>query len=215
MRSESYKDKKFTVFFILQLTSALIITEIINRITAGSHNTGMLFLFSLGFYVVIYLMPIYIYLRFYNKVNVFSYLKLNSNVRSGIFKGIAIGAFIFIVLLIKNRFIINRQFQFPSDLFVITGRILVGPLEEIPFRGFYLQKIKEYTSFWKANLVTSLIFTLIHVPNFIPVSTVNIFPLFIIMVVSMWMGYIFYETKSLWCAAIVHSIYDLSIWIIL
>jgi hypothetical protein len=41
---------------------------------------------------------------------------------------------------------------------VLGTSFLVGFIEEIPYRGFMLQKFTARTGFWPANLITSLLF---------------------------------------------------------
>jgi len=45
--------------------------------------------------------------------------------------------------------------------------LLIGIIEEIPYRGFMLQKLAERLGFWRANLITSLLFLAIHLPGWI------------------------------------------------
>ncbi|WP_212903322.1 CPBP family intramembrane glutamic endopeptidase [Clostridium polyendosporum] len=173
-------------------------------------NGFVVFFSALCFYIFIFIIPVMLYLKILDKVNPFTYLKLNHNILSGIFKGIFIGVLIFIFVLLKNKFQIYRYAYVKQDIFYILGRVIVGPLEEIPFRGFYMQKFSKYMSFWKSNILSSMLFSIMHV-----LGQVNFESLILIFIIGLWMGYIFKETQSLWCVSIIHSIYDLSIWIIL
>jgi membrane protease YdiL (CAAX protease family) len=48
---------------------------------------------------------------------------------------------------------------------VLSTSILIGLFEEIPFRGFILQKLQEKFPFWISNLLSSLLFLIIHLPG--------------------------------------------------
>jgi membrane protease YdiL (CAAX protease family) len=122
---------------------------------------------------------------------------------------------IFTFFLLRNKFRISSDIDFRKDIFLILGKILVGPLEEIPFRGFYMQKFKETMSFSKANILSSALFAFMHITVYSLSGISLVYSLAYVMVIGLWMGYIFEKTKSLWCVSIVHSIYDISIWLLL
>ncbi|WP_248484459.1 CPBP family intramembrane glutamic endopeptidase [Tepidibacter aestuarii] len=92
----------------------------------------------------------------------------------------------------------------------LGGIILVGFTEEIVFRGFLFQKLMEFTSFWKANLITSLLFLIIHFPKWYAhglFESVGIIGRIIfIFMFSIIQGKIFNKTNSLWTCIIVHSL---------
>ena len=92
--------------------------------------------------------------------------------------------------------------------------MLVGVLEEIPMRGFYLQKFESRMGFLKANILSSLLFTSLHVFDLIQDEANLVFSLALLFIVSLWLGYIFKKTKSLWTVIIVHSIYNLAVYIL-
>lgn len=199
-----------TIFSVLQILVALLTIKLSKWYFIGIDNKFLAFLADLSFYICIFIAPVVLYLKFIDRVNPFTYLKLDHNVRSGIFKGIFIGVVVFTFILIKNRFEVYRHVYVKQDIFYILGKIAVGPLEEIPFRGFYMQKFSKYMTFWKSNILSSVLFCIMHV-----LEQVELGSLALIFIIGLWMGYIFRETQSLWCISIIHSIYDLSIWIIL
>lgn len=199
-----------TIFSVLQILVALLIIKLSKCYSIGIGNKFFAFLVNLSFYICIFVVPVILYLKFIDRVNPFTYLKLDHNVRSGVFKGILIGAFVFTFILIKNRFEVYRHVYIKQDIFYILGKIVVGPLEEIPFRGFYMQKFSKYMSFWKSNILSSMLFCIMHV-----IGQVRVGSVILIFMIGLWMGYILKKTQSLWCISIIHSIYDLSIWIIL
>lgn len=163
-------------------------------------------------YLILFIIPIFFYLKFKNKVNPLIYLKLLGNSKQGILIGIIISSIFIILLFYKNgnnTFILNKL---DIGTLWISG-LLVGFFEEIPFRGFLLQKLSDNMKFWKANILTTLIFALFHIPtwliNFngdIIQSAVNI------SIVSLALGYLFKEYNSLWIPIICHSVFNLCIW---
>ena len=208
-------DKNILILFIsiqTLITQAFMI--IMKSYSLGTGKDFISFLTSLCLYIFLFIGPTVFYLKYIDKVNPLNYLKLDSNVLSGIIKAILISGFIVLFFLLKNKTYSLRHISFRADIFLILGKMLVGPLEEIPFRGFYLQKFKESMGFLMANLISSALFASMHIIVMLGSTTNLIYSFVYIMIIGLWMGYIFEKTKSLWCVSIIHSIYDLAIWLL-
>lgn len=213
LRREIVDKVGLPTLFVVQFIISQIVIFSVKDNTLGTDREIIGFIFTLSFYILIFHLPVLIYLTAVDKVNPFIYLKLNNKVLSGIIKGIFIGCFIFLVFLLKSKSHAIRQVSLPQDIFILLGKVLVGPLEEIPFRGFYLQKVEKYMSFSKANVLSTVLFALMHI-NVLSGSIVNLlYSLVYISVIGLWMGYIFKKTQSIWSSAIVHSLYDISVWL--
>lgn len=94
--------------------------------------------------------------------------------------------------------------------FIITV-LTVGFFEESIFRGWFLNAIACFTSERKANLISSLLFVLIHYPSWIfhgqdvcVIISLSI-PMFGL---SLLFGWSFRKSKSIWVPAIFHSFWD-------
>jgi uncharacterized protein len=201
-------------FTFLQLLGGIIAIQVMGRYNLGVGNDMLSLMINLLFYSVIFIIPILLYLKFYNKTDALEFLKLNRNKVRSIYKAIIIGSFIFVFLFLKNRFHISSKLNFSEDIFLILGTTLVGFFEEIPFRGFYLQKFRQYMGFWRANILSASFFTIMHIPGKYYMGLGNINSILVILLIGLWMGYIFRETESLWSVAIIHSIYNLSLYLV-
>jgi len=88
--------------------------------------------------------------------------------------------------------------------------VAFSPLfEEILFRGLILNQLREATSFWKANLITSVLFVLIHWPYWIwhnGFSTSTAVTSASLFIVSLFFGYLVKVTNSIWPSTIAHII---------
>lgn len=207
--------KKIAVFIIAQLFIAQVLTWLTKYYSIGTSSSALSFFTNFCLYTVVLMLPVLIYLRVVDKANVLSYLKLNKRIFRGITQGILIGSLIFLVFLLKSKNHTIKHINLKTDIFIILGRIMVGPLEEIPYRGFYMQKFKDTMSFPMANVLSSVLFAFMHM-NLISVSITNsVFSVLYIMVIGLWMGYIFEKSQSLWCVSIVHSLYDIAVWLLL
>lgn len=97
---------------------------------------------------------------------VLTYLKLNSDKRAAMLWGVLSVSFIAgYNILMHALFYANIEFS-PWLTFTqwLNTVFIAGVVEEILFRGYFLQKIKERFSFWKSNLLVSLLFVSIHFP---------------------------------------------------
>jgi hypothetical protein len=147
-------------------------------------------------------------------VNILEFLKLKKNVKKGFIKGVTI-SILFVIALVIKRIILGlgwTNIDFNIGILWISG-LTVGILEEIPFRGFMLQKLMKRMNFIKANLTTTILFAIVHVPIW-AFSGVNILDsLKSLLIIGFILGYLFKESDSLWVPIICHSVFDLSIWI--
>lgn len=154
---------------------------------------------------VIWIVPVYVILKL-QKLNPISFLKLNSNMVKGISFGLLLGIAFLVINIVKTK---NFNIHITYSDFINTF-LVVGIIEEIAFRGYIMQKLKLYMGFIGANIITSLMFAIIHIP--ISINNHNIDPLYFVQVgiLSLIFGYFFEETDSLICPIVMHSLWDLS-----
>lgn len=176
-------------------------------------NQKELFGAGLLIYILIFVLPAIIYLKLNDKVNPLEFLKLNKNVKKGVLTGLLLSVLFLLTLIIKKSVLGQwTTINFNIGILWISG-LTVGIFEEIPFRGFILQKFMRHMSFVTSNLVTSVLFTSIHIPIWV-LSGNNIFDsIKHLLFISLILGYLFKESDSLWVPIICHSVFNLSIWI--
>lgn len=165
------------------------------------------------FKLLIWTLPVFMFLK-YEKVDALSYLKLKSNGKKCI-KWATLISLAFIGYQIIGCLVVSQEVKFNPFFDVdkwIKGVILVGFIEEILFRGFFLQRIASYTRFGFANIITSILFLLIHFPgwfalNEFPPGTFLKIALFaFVFIFSIVQGYVLKKTESLWVCIVIHSI---------
>lgn len=92
-------------------------------------------------------------------------------------------------------------------LAVLLGVAFSPVSEEILYRGFILRELGERMGFWSANLLTSVLFVLIHWPYWIwatgfklsmAITSVTIF------ILSLFLGYLVKLTGSIWPSVAAH-----------
>lgn len=161
----------------------------------------------------IWVIPVFFLIKYVEKRNPCSYLRLNQNVKKGLkwalWISVTLGAYFVVVklMLLKNDLNLNLSFNV-----WLNHILLVGLTEEIVFRGFILRKLMEKLSFWKANGHTSLLFVAIHLPIWFREGMFESFSILgtmiLVFIISVVFGFIYKRTNSLWSVILVHSAYD-------
>jgi membrane protease YdiL (CAAX protease family) len=113
----------------------------------------------------------------------------------------------FLLLLIRFG-IPNPNAQSITWNNVLSTSLLIGFVEELPYRGFILQKLQERLSFWVANAVSSLLFLAIHLPGWISLHMLSAETFVFVFIFGMLMSIVFRYSGSLWSAIIAHSLND-------
>lgn len=170
------------------------------------------FLQDLLINVAICIVPVGAYLKFKSKVDVLDYLKLKGNATYGIIMGLIVSMIFCILLLAKNIIVGFGEINFNLGIFWVNG-LLVGFIEEIPFRGFLMQKLSDHIKFWKANICTTIVFVAMHMPIWIALSKPLLRTSILVSCSSIALGYLFKKYNSLWTPIICHSVYDLCFFI--
>lgn len=167
--------------------------------------------------ILFWIFPVLIYLQLVGIKDFGDFLKIKSEWGKGIAWGILLSAFWVILRWILFYVILrHRNVSFNIGFFYWVAGASVGIFEEIPFRGLILQELNKQIKFWLANIITTLIFLIYHIPTWIISGQrfINLLPTcFMVILLSLIWGYIFKKTKSIWSVAIFHSLHDLSIWI--
>lgn len=176
-------------------------------------NQKELFVLGLLIYVFIFILPVFIYLKLNDKMDPLEFLKLNKKVRSGILTGLLLSV-LFLLTLILKRILLGQWISINYNIGIlwICG-LTVGIFEEIPFRGFILQKFMCRMHFITANLITSILFIIIHLPIWVLSGNNILDSIKCLLFISLILGYMFKESDSLWVPIICHSVFNLSIWL--
>ena len=157
--------------------------------------------------LLLWVMPVFVYLRFIDQVHPVAYLKLNCYWKRGILLGLALSLLNFFGLLLRFG-PPHPSLHAVTWNSVLSTSILIGLFEEIPFRGFVFQKLQERFPFWIANLLSSLLFLGIHLPGWIMLHALTWSNVLSILVLGVLFAAIFYCSKTLWSSIITHSLND-------
>lgn len=159
---------------------------------------------------VVWIVPTGLYIKYTLHTNAISYLKMNVNVKKGLIWGIILSLLLGLSL-ITEAYIFNDaliQFSLSFDDYLNTF-IMAGLAEEIVFRGLILQEINKRLIFWKANVITSLLFLVIHYPIWIYNDIIFHFGSHIyVFFIGLLFGFVFKKTGSLWSVILLHAFHN-------
>src|SRR5262249_46947914 len=97
-----------------------------------------------GIRLFLWVLPVFFYLRFVDGVDPLAYLKLRHSWRRGLSTGLALTTVIFMVSL--ARFGMPQWATLTVTWGTVLGPSIIGVAEEIPYRGFIMQKLDEQSS---------------------------------------------------------------------
>jgi membrane protease YdiL (CAAX protease family) len=164
-------------------------------------------LINISLRLLVWVLPVFLYLHFIDHVDPLVFLKLKENWKRGLLFGLGLSLFIFLGSLLRYGAPAPGRPLFTWNSF-LSSSILIGFIEEIPYRGFILQKFEQLLGFWRATLIASVLFLGIHLPGWIVLhllTTYNVISVFlfgIVMAIELKVG------KSLWGPIVTHSLND-------
>ena len=157
--------------------------------------------------LLVWVLPVFLYLRFIDHVDPLKYLKLKQNWKQGLLFGLVLSLIIFFGNLLRYGVPHPGRPLFTWNS-VLSSSVLIGFIEEIPYRGFILQKFEQRGGFWMANPITSLLFLSIHLPGWISLHLLTANNVISVFIFGIVMAILFKYGNSLWGPIIAHSLND-------
>jgi membrane protease YdiL (CAAX protease family) len=196
-----------TFFYLVWTLKSFFLNPLLDGGHLPNHPILHLILYE-GIKIFVWIIPVWWIIKRYYQEDPVSFLKLQKNASRGIGWGIVTGILFLAALIVIDLLWGDRSFHWHQSLMTWIGRILlVGLVEEIPFRGFLLQDLSKRTTFLRANLIVALLFTLMHYPGwFVQHATVISFIInsFGIFIRALFFGWLMKRTDSIWAPVIFH-----------
>jgi membrane protease YdiL (CAAX protease family) len=164
-------------------------------------------LVNLSLRLLVWVLPVFLYLRHIDHQDPIEYLKLKQNWRRGVVIGLALSLLNFLGSMARFG-APHPSVQSLTWNSVIGTSFLIGLIEEIPYRGFILQKFEERYGFWVAFLLSSLLFLSIHIPGWMSLHLLKAESAISVFIFGAVMAIVFRYGKSLWGPIIAHSLND-------
>jgi len=177
------------------------------RLTALGSATLTYALLNLTIRFLFWIAPVLLYLRLVDGVDPFEYLKLRHHVRRGVVVALVLTA-INVAGTLARFGPPHLSMERVTWNSVLGTSFFIGFIEEIPYRGFMLQKFGERMDFWLANLITSLLFLAIHLPGWIALHTFNPGAAATVFIFGIVLAMAVKYSDSLWAPILTHSAND-------
>lgn len=177
------------------------------RLMSIGNDTFTYAVLNIGLRLLIWVVPVWLYLRFVDGLDPVDYLKLRHHVRRGVLVAIALTALNLAGSLARFG-MPHLSLQRVTWNSALGTSVLVGFIEEIPYRGFILQKLGERLDFWLANVMTSLLFLAIHLPGWVALHMLRADAAVTVFILGVVFGMAFRYSGSLWAAILTHSAND-------
>lgn len=197
-----------TVFYVVWTLRTILLMP---YVTATCHSPFIVESTRNMTKIIIWLVPLYLYLSFFERRRLFSYLRMDRDILLGMGLGLSAGV-LFFLFRAAGFFAVDGGLRFNAPFIghITGGVIFAGIIEEQFFRGFVLQKIECFTSFWKANIMCSFLFTLSHAPSWVYHSDHHmVLDGLKVFIFGIFLGWLFKRSGSLWSAIVFHSTYNL------
>ena len=164
-------------------------------------------LVNIAFRLLIWVLPVWGYLRYIDNVSVLEYLQLKSHWKRGVIVGLTLSVINFLgtVARIGPPVWSSPHITWNS---ILGTSILVGVFEEVPFRGFMLQKLQERFDFATSTIISSALFVGAHVPGWIMLGSLTADNVMYVFAFGAVMAIVLRYTRSLWAPIITHSLND-------
>jgi len=197
------------VFFLVWALRATVLIHIDKSIgSAGWKNV-----YSNALKFIIWVLPVFIILRIWG-LQPLTYTKLTTRVHKRGFIAAAIVVVVWLSLVVVGESVLTHRnvaamlLQRSSDWLSILIGVFFSPIwEEILFRGFFLNRLNERLSFWSANVISALLFMLIHWPYWVSkygFSAVVIKDSINVFLLGCLFGWVMKKSNSLWPAIGAH-----------
>jgi uncharacterized protein len=158
----------------------------------------------------IWVVPVFLYLIYVDKTNPFTYLKLNTSLKAGLIWTLAVVAVGIVWQILETHF--RGDNIGPLTLNSILGLVFIPLFEEIPMRGFILNKLSETMSFTKALFISAGFFLLVHLPGWFliaptkSISEMLIDSIAVLGIVGLIGGLLMKKSNSLYPSIALHLI---------
>lgn len=164
-------------------------------------------LINIVFRLLIWVLPVFWYLRYIDHVDAMEHLQLKQYWRRGVIVGLTVSVLNFFGTIVRIGPPVWSSAHVTWNS-VLGTSILVGVFEEIPFRGFVLQKLQERLDFVTSTITSSILFVGAHIPGWIMLGSLTADNIVYIFVFGALMAILLRYSKSLWAPIISHSLND-------
>lgn len=177
------------------------------RVRSLGEETFVYALANIGVRLLLWVAPVWVYVRRVRGEEPARYLKLKGRWRRGVLVGLALSALNFCGSLARLG-VPHFDARAVTWNSILSTSLLIGFVEEVPYRGFILQELQERLGFWPAGLLSSLLFVGIHLPGWFLLGSFRAEVAASVFVFGAGLAVVFRYSKSLWSVIVAHSLND-------
>jgi uncharacterized protein len=211
------QEVSWLIGYILLLFVSAIVRDFVIDPYVAHHLSGIgAILVEPLWKLLFWIAPTFLYIHFIEGQNPFTYLKLTSHPLKGLAWGLY-GCFFVVALELGNILRSHGVHLSQSADTWVNVILLVGLMEEIPFRGFLFQKLQSlfspsWAGFVGAMLISSLLFAFIHIPLWVSTEQSlfqSFFGLLLVFFVGILACVALKISESLWSSILIHTVYNI------
>ena len=203
------RSKIFFVAYLIAFNAIWTLWVLVGypRLVRIGEQTLLYALINLAIRGLLWVLPVFLYLRYLDRVEPTAYLKLRKHWLRGLLVGLAFAALIFLLSLAEHG---PPRFRAGTITWnsILSTSLLIGFVEEVPYRGFVFQKMCEWLPVKSAIAISSLLFVAIHLPGWLSLHFFTMKTFVFVFVFGVVMAILFLATRSLWASIVSHSLND-------
>ena len=197
----------FGIFYVVWAFSEVFLFPFLRM-----QNILLADIFSLIWKIVVWLVPVIVILKD-KGYPISAFLKLELDKRSVLLWSALSVSFITVYNVLMHYMTYGHTVFHPWLMLIqlVNVVFIAGAIEEILFRGYFLQSMMKYVSFFRANFLVSLAFVSIHFPiwyinaNRIGQNVISLIQLIVfILGFSFMQGWLLRKSGSLWPCILMH-----------
>jgi membrane protease YdiL (CAAX protease family) len=192
------------LFFLVWTIRATVLF----RVDAGIASDAWRNLYSNVVKFVVWVVPVFFYLKCVEGREPFRYLKLTTKPeRASLPRAFVVVISYFSLVLLISLFMQGKRVSINFNAVALASTAISSLSEEIMFRGFLLNELRERVRFWPANISAAILFALIHIPNWLWTRGFQagmLFDLAGIFALACLLGYLLKKTNTLWVCVGAH-----------
>ena len=203
------RSKIFFVAYIIAFNAIWTLWVLVGypRLVRIGERTLLYALINLAVRGLLWVLPVFVYLRYLDHVDPCVYLKLKKHWLRGVLIGLGFAVLIFLLLLAEHG---PPRFRAGTITWnsVLSTSLLIGFVEEVPYRGFVFQKMCEWLPVKSAVVISSLLFVAIHLPGWLSLHLFTLKTFVFVFVFGLVMAILLLASRSLWASIVSHSLND-------
>lgn len=165
--------------------------------------------------VLVWVAPAFFYVGRIDRKNPWVFMRISTDLKRGLEWSLGLVVLLGPLWMLSVVALGMKSLDFSRWTFLnLFGALVTAAIiEEVNMRGFVLNQLRDLTGFWKANLLTGLLFVAFHWQAWFflkPLYGIRLFQMSLsILCLSLASGYLVRKSNSIWPSVVLHGIQNL------